>query len=121
MSRLENRSRPGSGLSSAVALVLQGGTVVALVLTAAGLGWLAIEGQPVQGEHLAVPLHQLAELGVLFTAEGLVNAGLLVLVSVPVVCVAIAAVWYIRRRYWPYAAVTLIALGVLAAAVALLP
>lgn len=101
--------------------MLQGGTGIALVLISAGLAWLAIEGRPVQGEHLAVPLGQLADLGVLFTAEGLVNAGLLILVSVPVTCVAIAAAWYIRRRSWPYAAMTLIALGVLAAAVALLP
>ncbi len=121
MSRAIGRPGPGGELSVIVATVLRGGTGVALALIAIGLGWLAVEGQPVQGAHPAAPLGQLTHVARLFSAEGVLNAGLLILVSVPVACVTIAAVWYLRRRYWTHAAVTLIALAILAAAVVVLP
>ncbi|NLT41369.1 MAG: DUF1634 domain-containing protein [Anaerolineae bacterium] len=97
--------------------MLQVGTGVAITLITAGLAWLAATGEQGDPDHFAVPPAALTRLEGLVTADGLLNLGLLVLMAVPVICVAIGAVWYARKRAWLYSLMIIGALLILALAV----
>lgn len=94
--------------------VLHCGTGAALVLTLVGLVLRAAAGQPYRGSTTAMPLTELFGQGALLTTEGLLNLGLLALLVTPVLCVALAAIWFLLRREWRYTAVSLAALAVIA-------
>ncbi|NPV09440.1 MAG: DUF1634 domain-containing protein [Anaerolineae bacterium] len=104
----------GDSLHCGLRTILQWGTAVALALTLVGVVLKASAGQPEWGAAMAMPLSELFGRGALLTIEGMLNLGLLALLTTPVLCVVLAAIWFVLRREWGYGAVSLAVLVVIA-------
>jgi|WetSurMetagenome_2_1015567.scaffolds.fasta_scaffold00229_21 uncharacterized membrane protein len=106
-----------------IGAVLRAGVIVAGALVAAGGAMLlvhgastrpdfsAFAGEPESLRHVAA----IAREALSFHALGIIQLGLVVLITVPIVRVAVSLAAFAVRRDWLYAAITLLVLGLLVA------